>query len=124
MKTCAMLFCISLLVAMPRVFAQDEIDRLYIKAHTAFDAGNYDLAIKCWSAVLKRDPKDATACFNRGVVYEWSGDTANAIADYTQALNLSPKDIATLMNRGELYYRTGAHEKAIADFSEIIGLKA
>lgn len=134
MKTFATIACLLLLAAIFPVHAQDEIDRLDMKAHAAFSAHDYDTAIEIWSAVIKLDPKDSTAWYNRGTAYACSKQSEKALADFTEAIRLDPADPQARASRAELYgERLYAANKAgdldmddagrmIADYNEIIRL--
>jgi lipoprotein NlpI len=49
------------------------------------NAGDFDAAIRDLNARLHDDPADATAAFQRGRVWLYKGDGANAVADLTRA---------------------------------------
>lgn len=54
--------------------------------------GEYRKAIEDFTMVLKIDPLNANAYFNRGSAYDSLGDFDKAIADYTKALSLEAVD--------------------------------
>ncbi len=72
--------------------AQDAVDKLYLKAHAAEVDEDYDRAIELWSEVLKLEPKDATAYFNRASAYKENEKFEKALADYGTAIQLNPND--------------------------------
>ena len=128
----------ALLCAMaitPVVRAQDAVDRLDMKAHAAFNAQKYDIAIKYWSEALKIDPNNATDWFNRGTAYADSKDPEKAIADYGEAIRLDPTDTVAHRYRAELYKAkreaasangetdTDDTGKELADYTEIIRIE-
>jgi tetratricopeptide (TPR) repeat protein len=105
------------------VCGQETVDRLDMRAHEAYDAQQYDRAIALWTQVIKLDPKDATAWFNRATAYEDEKETAKAIADYGEAIRLDPKDAYSYQRRAALYEENGDKEKALADVEELAGLR-
>lgn len=64
----------------------------------------------------------AIAYYYRGNAHGEKGETAKAIADYTEAVRLNPKHTNTYFNRGVTYRQQGEANKAIADFTEAIRL--
>jgi tetratricopeptide (TPR) repeat protein len=58
--------------------------------------GDYDRAIADYTQVIKLDPNDAVAYYNRGRTYSYEkGDYDRARADWTKALQLNPNDANT-----------------------------
>lgn len=92
-----------LLLASPPVLAQDELDRLDIKAQAAFEAGDYNRAIALWSEVVKIDPKDSSAWFNRGLTHERLQHKDEAIADFSEAIRTNPSDTGAREARARVY---------------------
>jgi len=75
------------------VVAQD----LSFEKSVAADAlkhDNYDEAIVIYTKVIARNPRDASAYYDRGVIQLMKGDFSDAIADLTQALQLDPTKVA------------------------------
>lgn len=119
----------------PRARAQDEIDRLDMKAHAAYDTQDYDSAIKLWGEVLKLDPKNANASYNRASAYELAKQPDKAIEGYTEAIQLDPTDPASHISRARIYagrwYTANSKgqaddddaEKMLADYNELVRLK-
>lgn len=122
-------------LATPRVRAQDEIDRLDMKAHAAFDSQDYNGAIKLWNEELKLDPKNATAYYNIASAYELAKQPDKAIEGYTEAIRLDPADTESHVSRARIYagrwYAAASKgqadnddaEKMLADYNELVRLK-
>jgi tetratricopeptide (TPR) repeat protein len=55
---------------------------------------NYDEAIVIYTKVIARNPRDASAYYDRGVIHLMKGNFPNAIADLTQALQLDTNKVA------------------------------
>ena len=63
---------------------------LSTRAYRAHERGNYQLAVDYYGQVLRREPKNAWAFFNRGLAYEALMDADHAEADFKQADALDP----------------------------------
>ena len=70
--------------------------------------------------VLKSNPNDAQAYYQRGDVYLNYGYLDQAILDYIKALELDPDMIVAYINRALAYERKGDIEQAILDYSKVI----
>jgi Flp pilus assembly protein TadD len=51
---------------------------------------DHELAIAACTTLIKENPKDATAYYNRGISYRQTGKLDLAMADYTRAIELNP----------------------------------
>jgi tetratricopeptide (TPR) repeat protein len=115
--------------------AQDAVDRLDMRAHAAYEAQNFDLAIKYWSDALKLDPNNSTDFFNRALAHAGKNEADKALADFTEAIRLSPDDPDAYEARAEIYKnrldaaltagKTDQEDagKVLADFGQLIRLK-
>jgi tetratricopeptide (TPR) repeat protein len=88
------------------------------KGVEALDKGDNDLAITCFDAALRRDPRDAAAYHQRGVAYFRKQVYDKSIKDFTEAIRLDPKIDNAYISRGVAYYWSKETDKAIADYSE------
>ncbi|HUY87245.1 MAG TPA: tetratricopeptide repeat protein [Pirellulales bacterium] len=79
-------------------------------------------AIRYFSELLEKEPKNAWAYNLRGLVREQRGELEAAIRDFTEALRNDPQRAAAYNNRGIALDRSGELPKAIADYSEAIKL--
>jgi tetratricopeptide (TPR) repeat protein len=79
-----------------------------------------DEAIAACTRQIKRNPKDATAYYNRGVEYDEKKDYDRAIADYDQAIRINPDYAYAYNNRGKAYNEKGDYDRAITDFNQAI----
>ena len=73
------------------------------KAKTSIDAGNLDKARIELKNVLHIDPKDGTAHYYLGSVYEKKKDYSNAYRQYLKAEKLSPELLANHAKLGQFY---------------------
>src|SRR5262247_2838564 len=86
--------------------------------------GDQEAALADYSEIIKLDPSNAIAHFNRGNVRDRLGQQELAIQDYTAAIRLDPSDPDVFNNRGQVYDSRGEFDLAIADYSEAITLDA
>src|SRR5262249_53824407 len=75
-------------------------DDLFQKGFDALNKKDYDLAISCFSRVIRADPTKVDAYFNRALAYVGKKDYDKGIADYTMVVKLNPKDEEAFHNRG------------------------
>jgi tetratricopeptide (TPR) repeat protein len=80
-------------------------------------------AITLLSALIKADPKDATAYLNRGTVQATLGEAALAMSDLDAAIRLAPDAVEAWYDRGTVLMHMRRYERAVADFTEAIRLK-
>lgn len=94
---------------------------VYVNRANAYDMlKQYDKALAVYNFVLSEASKDqrlAEVYYNRGYMYQRSGNNANAIADYEEALRLDPK-IPDARERLDSLQQAQT-EKPIADQSEM-----
>ncbi|MBN1275946.1 MAG: DUF898 family protein [Deltaproteobacteria bacterium] len=78
--------------------------------------------IKKLDDVIKKEPRNADAFYNRGRLYAAKGEIPQAIKDYSQALEIDDKNVDSFYNRGLLYAEMERYEEAIKDFDSAIKL--
>jgi len=69
-----------------------EIDISYYKAAAQYNSGDYEGAIKTYTALANYDEDDPNPLFLRGSVYLKSGEKATALNDYKAAVKLDEED--------------------------------
>lgn len=83
----------------------------------AFDArGKHEIALKCYTRAVEKDPKFAAAYNKRGVIYLLMGNSDLAIADHGRAIDIDPNNGGFRFNRGLDYRLAGQYNPAISDF--------
>jgi len=82
----------------------------------------YQREIRNYDKVIRSQPDDYLAYFNRAVAYAKIGQYQNAIRDYNTAIRLKPDYIEAYNNRGNIYGRHGEYKLAIEDFTKVIAL--
>jgi tetratricopeptide (TPR) repeat protein len=95
---------------------------IYNLRGSAYDKGEYEIAIADFNDALKSGPPSGTLFHNRGNAHRGTGDFAKAIADYDQAIRLAPKSALSWQNRGISKEATGDLDGALADINEAIRL--
>ena len=89
-----------------RHLIKEGINELQIRGYQYAEEGEYELAIKDFSGIIKLDSDDTVVCIRQArYTYEYEKMVA-----------------AAYINRGYAYYRKGEYEKAIADFDKVIQL--
>ena len=82
--------------------------------------GNFEAAIKEYSAVITLRPDAPDAHVNLGAAYKKKGDLEKALASYDRALELRPGHVAALTNRGWVFADQERWEKARSDFELVL----
>ena len=105
--------------------ASDNLRFLMRQAHAAYDAREFDRAIKIENEAIATNltPEWASMfLMDRGTAYSAKGDKAKAISDYNEAIRLNPKNAGAFVNRARLTGRDGRYAEAIRDYDEAIRL--
>ena len=82
--------------------------------------GNFEAAIKEYSAVVAVRPDSPDAYVNLGAAYKKKGDLEKALASYDRALELRPRHIAALTNRGWVFVDQERWDQARSDFELVL----
>ncbi len=109
----------------PTARAQPEsktASELVARGKTAFQKGEYENAIKDYTAAIKLDPRAAAAYTGRGLALTKRGDPLTALGDFNEALALDPNDARAYAGRGLARVRAGSTEKAVADLNRAVAL--
>jgi lipoprotein NlpI len=84
------------------------------------DKVDSEIAVKACGELIRRDPKDVAAYYNRAMAYYNSEDIERAIADYTKVIELDPQHADAYNHRGLAYQHSGAIDRAIIDYGKAI----
>jgi len=97
------------------------------RAREAQAKGDYDNAIAHYGDVIRQDPENAPAYYNRSLAYLAAGDFEKAIADLSDVIRINPRDVAAYNNLAWLRatcpdarYRDG--EQALENARKACGL--
>jgi tetratricopeptide (TPR) repeat protein len=91
------------------------------------EQGMFDKAVqyftRAYDVLRKRDPDQAADCLNNiGTVYQYKGDTANALASYRQCMEINRrlgdrKHVSVVLNNiGYMYLQGGNYKMALDHF--------
>ena len=72
--------------------------------------------------LIQLNPKDASAYYNRGIIYENLSKYQSALNDYVKAIELDPNYVSAYNTRGNVYSKLGLNRKALEDFNKAIQL--
>jgi tetratricopeptide (TPR) repeat protein len=81
-----------------------------------------EATLKVWNLILELKPDNATAFYNRGIIYAQLKQYEQAIANYDQVIALNPDYIDAFANRGNAYTAMKQYKQAIADYYQVITL--
>lgn len=84
---------------------------------------NYNIAVSKDSINHQPDKKTSGEILvNRGVAYAVSGNSQQALIDFSKGLELNPKNLNGYLNRGLLYYNTQQYDLSLKDRDAYINL--
>lgn len=90
------------------------------KAVSLQQQGKLEEAAAAYRALISRQPENAEAYANLGVVLGRLGKTDEAISAYEAALKANPSLIPVLLNAGILHFRTGNYERAVDELDRFL----
>ncbi len=76
----------------------------------------YDLALKVFNRLIRKNQKLDDAYCHRGYVWQMKGNVKKAMKDYNQAIRLGAQNSELYFNRGHLLFLQGEFEKAMHEF--------
>lgn len=79
-----------------------------------------DDAIAVFTKLIKIDPTNFYAFYNRGTLYSKKGNFDQSILDYNKAIEINPRDVNPWFNRGLDYLEKANLVQAISDFNKVI----
>ena len=94
--------------------------RHYQKGCALADEGQYEAALKAFSAALDCFPLLYEAFDNRGLTHMDLGRFREAISDFDSSLNQNSDSILALFSKGECYLKLGDYPAAAAIFLECV----
>jgi len=120
----ALLVIIVFVVIIKFLLNSDYAAKAYLDSGDAYyKKGDYDNAIKEYTAALEIKPEEPIYFNNRARAYYSIKDYGNAIKDYTAALKIKPDDPVYLNNRGLASYNKGNYFDAIKDYTAALMIK-
>ncbi len=80
-------------------------------------------ALENFSTLLRHEPSNSEAHFDRGIIYQRLGRYEEALEDYTQAIAWSPPYDEPYFNRAQTLTALGRTEAALADYDYVLSLE-
>lgn len=106
--------------AQPSPAPDEQMLELREDALAAMEGKNFDRAIQLWSEVLKRNPGNVEAYFQRSHAY-WAEDKLDkSLDDINATLRLDPGMNPAYLIRGAMYLQNGERERGIADMDRYL----
>lgn len=94
----------------------------YLQALYCFNTQDYGRSAKLLNAVIKRDPRNAKALYNRALLAATLDDYKSAIEDLTTCIGLSPENALYYYSRAYWQERLGKLNEAIDDYEKALQL--
>lgn len=89
-----------------------------VQSMFAYNAGNYQEAIKYFNMILKQEPDNLDAYYYKGKALSQIGKYEDAMASYKAALDIKPDLQTALYAQAELYYQLKNYNLAYEGFSK------
>lgn len=107
---------------LPEDAPLEDVAQTFFRLGWLYQVSDNDMAqaIAAYDRALDLNPKNAIACYNRGLARRTQGDLAGAIADYNRAIKLDPQYAHAYNNRGLACRAQGDLAGAIVDYDRAI----
>lgn len=96
---------------------------LWDKASEMSNLGEFDAAIEYLSEIIKSNPKDSTAYFDRGLIKEYKNDIYGAINDFTKQLTVNSDCMDCYFFRGINKIKLKKNKSALSDLTFFLKLE-
>ena len=90
----------------------------------SYRAGDYDLAIKQYQAIIQARPDAADVYVRLGKAYAAKGDAPSAIRTFDKASELKPNDVDPYLQMALLYERTGKAAQARPLYERVLKIQS
>jgi tetratricopeptide (TPR) repeat protein len=97
-----------------------EADEWFAKGNTAYEAKNYDEAIRCYKKATELDPDFASAYYNLGIIYAAKGMFDQAFSAYKKVLAVKPDYYAARNNLATAYIKLELFDEAITELKQVL----
>ena len=94
---------------------------LLVENHS-FMRDEYGRTAADYDELIRLDPDNPNAYYERGDFYYEMDEYKKAITDYSKAIELNPQYVSAYFNRAYAYGEIGDYDKAIADYNKTIEL--
>jgi tetratricopeptide (TPR) repeat protein len=100
----------------------DTANLLMVRAKTALDAKDYDLAVKLLDAIIDIKPDFVEAWNRRATVYYTKKQFGRAIADIREVLHREPRHFGALSGLGIILQELGDEKRALDAFRRALAI--
>jgi peptidoglycan hydrolase-like protein with peptidoglycan-binding domain len=104
------------------IYEELEDYALQVRGLDQFKKGAYDAAVVTYSRIIRREPKNADAYFNRGLAYKNVGRSEQALTDYDAAIELDPDHRKVHFDRANILYDQGLYGEALRTYYKALKL--
>lgn len=108
--------------AQTDVTAGPSANQIFKNAFSAYQEGNYAVAITGFNTAIATDPNRNYFYYNRGMAYKAMGNTTKALADFNACNNLKPTAEA-YYQEGIIYFEKSDYENARVQFENAKALR-
>ena len=98
------------------------IDQLSAEGDEYYNNEEFDKALESYNKILKIDPNNAKAYYNRGFTYNGLEQYDEALKDYDTAITLEPNNTNGYHSRGFTYNILKQYDKALKNYNKAIEL--
>lgn len=98
-------------------------DGLFYICNEYYDMQQFDKMLELCNEILKLNPQNAEAYYNRGVAYQAKNESEKALNDYTKTIDLNENYTNAYYNRALLYEKDKKFNLALDDYNKTIKLK-
>ncbi|MDJ0511054.1 MAG: tetratricopeptide repeat protein [Crocosphaera sp.] len=95
--------------------SEPHLNELLIEGMEKGIQGNYQGAIADFTEIIRINPQEVEAYYNRGIAYAKLQDYPKAIADFNQGITLNQTIAELYLERAKVYLKLGEKSAAIAD---------
>lgn len=110
-------------MTIPVLAQESEIDALYKRVISAYNAGNVDEALKLATRAIEKEKGDARLYLARGYIYQYERKYEEAVHDFSQVIRLEPDSIGAFQRRGEEHFKLAKFKESVADFERVVELQ-
>ena len=82
----------------------------------------HDIVAREYGRVIRDNPGNVGAFYNRGCAYKYKGDLENAIRDFNRVIELDPSHSRSYNRKADIYFESGQFKRAIGNYLKVIEL--
>ena len=111
---------IVILICVSGMSCKETPERWNKKAAKAYQANQYEEAIRCYKKTITLDPNNLLAHYFLGLLYQQEGKIDRAIAEHKKAIAIDPKRKGLYNRLGKLYLAQGRINEALIEFKKAL----